>query len=213
MSLRKHQRKRYNTNAGLVNVSSNKPAVNQVWHLVNSVIEDINEAMIPVLEHFGVQKGVDISVFCREYEDVTSFKETFVDCTPKKGLTEDIRGSNSDEVQIAKEHSVDQVSEFLLDLGGNTMHAIVEEEVEGRNQNDNSQKITENNSNFYYKSDKANKVYTKFENILTFNHLQLMLERTLEGMQCLSLGKIDVGSTSLDRKQNHCLKDGSLNTR
>ena len=27
-----------------------------------------------------------------------------------------------------------------------------------------------------------------------------MLERTLEGMQCLSLGKIDAGSTSLDRK-------------
>ena len=68
-----------NKNAGLINVSSKKPAVNHVWYLVNSVIEDINEDMIPVLEHFGVQQGVDLSVFCREYEDVTSFKETFVD--------------------------------------------------------------------------------------------------------------------------------------
>lgn len=47
---------------GLVNVLSNKPAVNQVWHLVNSMIEDINEG-IPGLEHFGVQKGVGIPMF------------------------------------------------------------------------------------------------------------------------------------------------------
>ena len=81
----------------------------------------------------------------------------------KQGSAEDIRGSNSDEVQIAKESSVDRVSEFLLDLDGNKVHEGVEEYVEGRNQNDSSQKSTENNSNYYYKSDKASEVYTKFE--------------------------------------------------
>ena len=50
---------------------------------MNSVIEDIN-IMIPVLEHFRVQKGVDISMFCRKCEDVTSFKEKFVDHIPIK---------------------------------------------------------------------------------------------------------------------------------
>ena len=103
-------------------------------------------------------------------------------------------------MQIAKDPSVKKRSEFLLDLEGNNVHESVEEEVDGRNQNDNSQKSTEDNSNCYFKSDKASEVYSKFEKILTSNHFQIMLERTLEGIQCLSLGKIDVGSTSLDRK-------------
>ena len=41
--------------------------------------------------------------------------------------------------------------------------------------------------------------YIKFENIITFSHLQVMLERKLGGMKCLSLGSIDIGSFSQDR--------------
>ena len=74
------------------------------------------------------------------------------------------------------------MSEFLLELESNKMYASVEEEDDRRNQHDNSQKSTKDNSNCCYKSDKVSKVYSKFEKILTFNHSQIMLERTLEGM-------------------------------
>lgn len=60
--------------------------------------------------------------------------------------------------------------EFLLDFEGNTLHESVDEEVEGTHQNDNSQKRTENNSNYYYKSDNASKVSSKFER---FQHLTI----------------------------------------
>ena len=72
-----------NKNAGLINESSKKPAVNQVCHLVNYVIEGINDDMIPLLDYFGVQKGVVLSFFCCEYEDATNFKETFVEYMKK----------------------------------------------------------------------------------------------------------------------------------
>ena len=50
-------------NVGLINVSTKKPAVDQVWYLLKSVIEDTNISMIPVLGQYGVKKGIDISVF------------------------------------------------------------------------------------------------------------------------------------------------------
>ena len=87
-------------NTGLVNMSSNNPAVNQVWHLVNYVIEDTNKPMILLLELFGVKKGLNYLFFCQDYEYVTKFKETFVEYMPTKGYGQESKDDKSEDLRI-----------------------------------------------------------------------------------------------------------------
>lgn len=140
-----------NANCGPVHVDLQKPAVDQLWSVVQGQIKSVNQKMKPFLKIFGVEEGNGLSPFAcditspRHLHDLTV---EFFKAPPKKDNTGENKDKGEDddkEEDVGGCSSPTMISSHVHEI--NTIPSSVENAVEQADTIDNDDDVEEEDNN------------------------------------------------------------------
>ena len=157
---------------------------------------------------FGVEESEDLSPFCCEIKDTEYLIILVKNYMPGSGEVDmtNQEVNNNETEENNSDLNAETLKSFVSllqqnDLGEEFSKIKGDEAITGSDEDEGSKTETgtEEKENFHNCSETAS-VYTSFKNIILNSDLFELAALSLEGIGKLEMKKIDVGSTSKDRK-------------